>query len=301
MNKVSVVIPTYRREQVLLDTLDFLKALDVPPGEIVVVDQTEHHGNDVIVSLTRRHEEGQIRWIRRDLPSIPQAMNCGLLNARYDIVLFLDDDIRPENGLIVSHANAHESHEDVIVAGRIIQPWDEGRATDNLAPFHFASLKSAWIREFMGGNFSIRRDRAVALGGFDENFVRVAYRFEAEFAFRALAGGMRIRFEPLACIHHLKVVSGGTRTFGEHLTTWRPDHAVGAYYFLLRTWRGGSSAVTFISRLFTSVATRHHFRRPWYVPITLLAELRGVIWALLLFCRGPRLIVPPSGEAFPDA
>ena len=36
----------------------------------------------------------------------------------------------------------------------------------------------------MGGNFSVRRDIALRLGGFDEQFVRVAYNFEAEFAHR---------------------------------------------------------------------------------------------------------------------
>ena len=86
-------------------------------------------------------------------------------------------------------------------------------------------------------------------------------------------GGRRILFEPSACLHHLKVATGGTRTYGEHLTTWRPDHAVGAYYFGLRTgaWR------EFAARPLRAVATRYHLARPWRIPATLVAELGGEI------------------------
>jgi len=43
----------------------------------------------------------------------------------------------------------------------------------------------------MGGNFSVKRDLALRLGGFDENFVHVAYRFEAEFCDRAISAERR--------------------------------------------------------------------------------------------------------------
>ena len=60
----------------------------------------------------------------------------------------------------------------------------------------------------MGGNFSIRKDVALRLGGFDQNFVRVAYRFEAEFARRYTSDGRQIWFDPRACLHHLKEHDG---------------------------------------------------------------------------------------------
>jgi GT2 family glycosyltransferase len=280
---LTIAIPTYRRESVLLDTLRALMALDPPAAEILVLDQTERHEPQTDMSLRRLSDEGCIRWLRLEQPSIPAAMNAGLLEATQEFVLFLDDDIRPEPGLVAAHFAAHEGH-DVLVAGRVIQPWQEGEDHSAAASFHFAGLTRQWIREFMGGNFSISRSTALRLGGFDANFVRVAYRFEAEFAHRLLAGGRRILFEPAACLHHLKAESGGTRTYGEHLTTWRPDHAVGAYYYGLRT---GQLAV-FASRPWRAVVTRYHLRHPWRMPGTLLAELGGMLWALRLFIRGPR-------------
>jgi GT2 family glycosyltransferase len=286
---LSIAIPTYRRERVLIDTLESLLALNPAGAEILVLDQTERHEPDTDRSLRQLSEEGRIRWLRLDKPSIPQAMNLGLLKAKNDIVLFLDDDITPEPQLVAAHVSAHTG-QDLLIAGRVIQPWQEGEDHSSPGSFHFAGVTKQWVTEFIGCNFSVRRSTALALGGFDANFVRVAYRFEAEFAHRLLASGRRILFEPAACLHHLKAGSGGTRTYGEHLTTWRPDHAVGAYYYGLRTGR----LAVFGMRPWRAVVTRYHLRHPWRMPGTLLAEVGGMLWALSLFIRGPKRLAPST-------
>jgi GT2 family glycosyltransferase len=142
----------------------------------------------------------------------------------------------------------------------------------------------------MGGNFSIKRDLALKLGGFDENFVHVAYRFEAEFASRALAAGENILFEPSASIRHLKASKGGTRAYGEHLTTIRPSHSVGAYYYFIRSRSVPRRMASILLRPFRAIRTRHHLLHPWWIPATLFAEISGFVWAVALALRGPRLI-----------
>jgi len=291
---LSVAIPTYRRDQVLIDTVHDLLALDPPAAEILVLDQTLEHTLEVTTALLAWDTAGYIRWLRLPEPSIPRAMNQGLLAARHEIVLFLDDDIRSEPGLSAAHLAAHRDSGAALVAGRVIQPWQAGQDFSLDTGFHFASPHPAWIDEFMGGNFSVRRDVALQLGGFDENFVKVAYRFEAEFAYRLRRAGYRIHYQPAACIHHLKVIAGGTRSFGEHLTTFKPDHAVGAYYYTLRTWNGGASLCALLGRPLRAVMTSHHLRRPWWIPVTLIAELRGLIQALRLHRRGPCVLRHPS-------
>lgn len=42
-----------------------------------------------------------------------------------------------------------------------------------------------------------------------------------------------------------------------------------------------------------SVKTRHHLRRPWWIPVTFFAEGLGFLWALSLALRGPRLLPSP--------
>jgi GT2 family glycosyltransferase len=284
---VSIVIPTYRRGSILLQTIDHLLAQQPRAAEILVVDQTERHDDADAVRLATLAGEGVIRWVRLDAPSIPRAMNAGLVHASHSVVLFLDDDIRPDPGLVAAHWEAHcRLPAGTLVAGRVLQPWQEGRDHSSETPFHFATLRARTVSEFIGCNFSVQRAQAIGIGGFDENFVRVAYRYEAEFAHRLLRSGGSIRFEPGACLHHLKIGGGGTRAFGEHLTTWRPDHAVGAYYYGLRT----RHFEEFLLRPFRAVKTRYHLRHPWRIPGTLLAEVHGMTWALVLFIRGPALL-----------
>ena len=199
--------------------------------KIIVLDQTKAHLPEVVRILEAWHRAAAIRWLHLPEPLIPRAMNRGLIEAKNETVLFLDDDILPEPGFLQAHASGHQQTHAGLVAGRIIQPWQEGSDFSRDNKFHFACCRPTWIEEFMAGNFSIRRDAALKIGGFDERFVRVAYNFEAEFAYRWRNAGHKIYFEPVATVHHLRVSAGGTRMFGEHLRSFRPNHAVGAYYY----------------------------------------------------------------------
>ena len=287
---LTVAIPTYRRERVLLETVSYLRSLAVPPGEILLLDQTQQHDPETESALGTMADAGAITWVRLTIPSIPQAMNQGLVRARHDLVLFLDDDIRPDPELIAAHLRAHQESPGGIVAGRVLQPWHGGKADPaDARRFGFNSESSREVDEFMGGNFSVNRHDAIAQGGFDENFVRVAYRFEADFALRWRRAGGRIRYAAGALIHHLKASDGGTRVFGDYLRTAIPAHSVGEYYFALVNRPPGWLRTVF-GRPMRAIATRHHLRRPWWIPSTLVAEVGGILWALVLMFRGRRLI-----------
>jgi len=290
MTLLTAAIPTYGRDRVLLETVEALLALESPPWELLVVDQTPRHDEATEARLTELAAGGRLRWLRLTRPSITAAMNRALQEARGDRVLFLDDDIRPDPELLVAHGRAAEAAPEAMVAGRVLQPWHDGCFDPAEAPFLFNDPAPRRVREFMGGNVAIPRQRAIDLGGFDTNFVRVAYRFEAEFAHRWVSAGQAILYEPSALIHHLRAERGGTRSYGQHLTTARPDHTVGRYYFMMRTRSLPSALMGSMAAMVRSVATRHHLRQPWWIPLTLVAELRGLAWAFNLQRHGPRLI-----------
>ena len=221
----SVAIPTYRRERVLIDALKNLLQLKPKPTEVIVIDQTEVHEASTVDALTNWDEKGQIRWLRLSKASIPSAMNHGLLAATGNIVLFLDDDIIPGRDLFSAHLTAHSRAG--LVAGMVLQPGETALPLESRGHFRFNSTEPAWINEFMGGNFSVDREIALALGGFDENFVGAAFRFEAEFAHRYCERYGEVLFAPSAGIRHLQASSGGTRAHGSHLRTVKPAHSVG--------------------------------------------------------------------------
>lgn len=292
---LSAVVPTYGRDEVLVETLRRLLALAPPPDEIVVVDQTPAHAPAVDGRLAAWNREGSIRWRRRARPSIPAAMNEGLATATGELVLFLDDDVEPAPDLVAAHRAAHAATGAEIVAGQVLQP---GESPEPLVGerFVFRSSEAQPATEFMGGNFSVRRRFALELGGFDENFTGAAYRFEADFAARARAAGGRIWFAPAASLRHVRAERGGTRSFGSHLTSVSPAHAVGEYYHLLRNRPRGAVA-RLLSRPWRSALTRHHLRCPWWIPVTLAAELAGLAWALRLALAPRRLMAVGAGKA----
>jgi glycosyltransferase involved in cell wall biosynthesis len=290
---LSVAIPSYRRGRIALETIERLRGLDLAPDEILLIDQTEEHPSDVEVRLEALHLSGVIHWLRLDRPSIPHAMNVGLASASRGRVLFLDDDCVPRQGLVGAHIESGRNA--ALVAGQVLQPGQ--LATVPLeGKFAFNSSESAWIEEFMGGNFSIDRVVALALRGFDENFIGAAYRFEAEFAARYVARHGKILFEPKASIDHLAIGAGGTRAHGHHLRTAGPAHSVGAYYFLARS-RPAGWLRQMLWRPLRSVRTRHHLLRPWWIPMTLLAEARGLFLALRLAAKGPALLPSRTDRA----
>ena len=293
---LTVAIPSYGRNQVLVETIEALLCLDPPPHDLLLVDQTPNHDPATEAALRAWQQQGRLRWLRLLRPSITVAMNVALEQALGERVLFLDDDIIPDSHLLKAHVEAGHGTPKALLAGRVIQPWHtDGPEPEDKQPFTFNTLLPRECLDFIGCNFSVPRDLALSLGGFDDNFVRVAYRYEAEFAYRWRQAGYPLRYEPKALIRHLKTERGGTRSYGEHLVTIKPDHAVGRYYYRLRTQPFAPALAGSLADLGRSVRTRHHLRHPWWMPLTLLAELRGLFWALRLHSRGPALL--PSARS----
>jgi glycosyltransferase involved in cell wall biosynthesis len=295
---ISVVIPSYQREQVLLDTLDGLLALDPPVSEILVVDQTPSHATTTEARLSELDAAGSIRWLRLPQPSVIGAMNHGLLQARGEVVLFVDDDVLPTQSLAARHAEAQRLAP--LVVGQVLQPGEKADALRVGEAFRFNSTEGAWVSEFIGCNFSVNRMLAIEAGGFDENFVGAAYRYEAEFSHRFTRLHGPIRFEPQASLRHLRASTGGTRAHGDHLRTISARHSVGAYYCLLMNRPDGWRR-QLLMRPLRAVRTRHHLLKPWWIPLTLLAEARGYAMAVRLRGVGPRLIRNPVPPAAPSS
>jgi GT2 family glycosyltransferase len=215
-------------------------------------------------------------------------LNRGLLDAQGEVLLFVDDDVEPAPTIVSAHRAAHREGAQLVVAGQVLQPGEEQEPLEGPG-FAFRSSVPQEVSEVMGGNFSVSKGLALSIGGFDESFVGAAYRFEADFCARARAAGARIVFEPRASLRHLQERTGGVRSWGSHLRTARPHHAVGEYYYLLRH-RGRGWVRRFLSRPLRAVSTRHHLRHPWWIPLTLIGELSAMAWATRMVVRPARLL-----------
>lgn len=289
---ITVAIPTYNRGAILLETVALLRALDPPPDEILIVDQTAAHPPEI----ARRIEQlDGVRRIVLPRPSIPQAMNVALTEAKHELVLFLDDDLVPSAGLLREHAAVHADDSIWAVVGQVLQPGQTpvaaaGGTAGEVIPdldFPFHSDTPCDVGNVMAGNLSVKRGRALEIGGFDENFIAVAYRFETDFARRIVAAGGRIRFAPRASIRHLQIPTGGVRAYGDHRTSASPAHSIGDYYFA--RMHAPSFRRYVLTRLRKNVLNAYLLAHPWHIPAKLIGELRGLIGSAALARGGRKL------------
>jgi len=290
---ITIAIPTYERGAILAETLQRLTELTPRADEILVIDQTPAYPPD----LEARLQSFPIRWIRLPRPSIPHAMNVALREASQPIVLFMDDDVIPSRSLVADHERAHG---DGIwaVAGQVLQPGQHEQHFDRLhfdrhrsvlrdLEFPFNHDEACDVENVMAGNLSVDREKALLIGGFDENFTGAAYRFETDFARRIIVAGGRIRYEPRATLQHLHLGSGGIRAHGDHRTSASPSHTTGDYYFALTHVR---PFWPYAARRFRgNVINRWLLLHPWYVPLRVVAEVRGLFEARRLYRRGRQL------------
>lgn len=89
--KASVVIPTFNRASIILDTLESVLQQDYAPLEIIIVDDGS---TDATAKLLESYvQEGRIRFIPQAHQGKPSpARNRGLVEATGDVVFIFDSD-----------------------------------------------------------------------------------------------------------------------------------------------------------------------------------------------------------------
>lgn len=288
---ISVVVPSYFREGVLVDTIRSVQGLLGGTDEIVVVDQTPLHEPETRRAIAELSRSARIRWYRKNRASICEAMNAGALLARNEILLFLDDDVVPSPDLLEVYRELFEApgapH---AVSGQILQPWHAGpvhEVSDFALGFDFAFSKPAKVVPISTGNFAVRRQVFLAAGGMDETFEGGAHRCDADLGYRlSRFTGQPSRFEPRASVRHLQA-GGGTRAHGAKDSWASIGSAVGDHYLGLRWFGWAGAAKHSIWRLLRAPISRYSLRRPWLIPWLGLREVSALLRALILVGRGP--------------
>ncbi len=212
---VSVIVPTYGRDEVLCDTLQGLLGQDYPRYEVIVVSQATAHAESTRRFLAKHQDRIRALWLER--PSLPKARNVGILEARGEFILFVDDDVIPSSSLISGHIAAYGDPSIVGVAGQVLSP---DRATvpttevgrlDKLTnvTWNFNSHLRTYVDYANGANMSFRRSRIVDAGLFEPAFGGSAFYEDADLSLRVQHPNAQIVFEPRASLIHLEAPRGG--------------------------------------------------------------------------------------------
>jgi phosphatidylinositol alpha-1,6-mannosyltransferase len=263
---VSVVVPTLNRGSYLVDTLNDLLLQQHRPLEILVVDQS--HAEDPALLKLVRDNPGVLSYRKVQFRGLPRARNYGWQQAKYDAVVFVDDDIRCGPTLISEHLRALSQSKIGMVAGGI----DERNSSSltGKVPGRFNSWSATPVRNFAGNgeclvqhvagcNFSAWRSVLRAAGGFDEVLGLGASLYEeTELCLRVRKHGFDICFNGAARVQHLAAGNGGCRV--SDLPTYMGSLAHNRAILIGRHLRWFQAPVAYLRLLllFFSYARHYH-------------------------------------------
>jgi GT2 family glycosyltransferase len=253
---ISVIIPTYEREEPLQESIEDVLQQDYPNFEILVVDQTQKHQPQIEAYLEQLKTAKKIRWLRLNWASLPGARNYGVRHANGDIVLFIDDDIKLPAGYLKTHAQNYQNNPQIgAVAGRVFdrmkladsqsqhsgdsyqieylppEAMDPGIAWYHIDLVH--TIKPQQVISARGCNMSFRREIFSKHNiWFDERFRGNAVREESDFCLRLRTTGYQIWYDPEAYLIHLGEETGGchdisTRSLKYQLTFYHNHFLMG--------------------------------------------------------------------------
>lgn len=225
---ISVIIPTYGREETLRDSIIDVLNQDYTNYEVLVVDQSPKHEPEIQLYLEELAAVGKIKWFRLDWASLPGARNYGVRRSVGEIILFIDDDVKLTPGFLAAHGKNYVQNPEVgAVAGRVFDRMKLGDSGGDLqieylppeamdpgiAWYHIDlvhTIKPQQVLTARGCNMSFRREIFFKHGlKFDERFRGSAVREESDFCLRLRQTGYKIWYDPEAHLVHLGEETGG--------------------------------------------------------------------------------------------
>ncbi|MEU2349038.1 glycosyltransferase [Modestobacter sp. NPDC049651] len=120
---VSVVIPTMlQRPDGLSRCLRTLLAQDVPPAEVLVVDNRPAGSSDDVVAGVPELADPRVRLLRQPVPGISAARNRGVAEAAGDVVAFTDDDVEVDARWVRALAERFAGQPELAGVGGLVLP-----------------------------------------------------------------------------------------------------------------------------------------------------------------------------------
>lgn len=116
--KISVVIPVYNREKIVLRTLECISLQDTRDFNLIIVDNNSQDNSfAVITSWAERNKDINCLICTEKTPGASAARNSGLRHVVTDYVMFFDSDDVMDYNHISSVINEINSHPNVDVIG----------------------------------------------------------------------------------------------------------------------------------------------------------------------------------------
>lgn len=226
---LTVLICTHDRSSLLARVLASINQAERPAScrvELLVVANA--CSDDTVQRLRRYDAESErsgalpLRWTEEPTPGKSHALNRGLGMIAGGLVAFVDDDHRVDRGYFANLVAATSEYPQAsLFCGRILPDWDgsEPAWVHDTGPYRIYPLpvprydageESCEITSAGpapgGGNLCVRREVFDRVGGFSTDLGPRGHDLgggeDADFVYRCLAAGERIRYVPSVLQYH---------------------------------------------------------------------------------------------------
>ena len=312
--RVSVIVATYRRPDLLARCLGGLAGQALQPLEVIVVRRAGDHGT---ARALESPELGPCRVVEVHVPGVVEAMRAGAAAARGDVIAFLDDDTVPPPDWLRRLEPRFLDPAVGAVGGRDVIAGQEGPLTTRVGEVtawgklvgnhHLGSGPLREVEVLKGANMAFAR-RALALpAGLRGQGAQVHY--EIATCLQAQRLGWKLLYDPSLRVRHdpgprfdadrrgrpdPSAVADSAYNYVLALLTHRPALLVRRALFGLLL---GDRAIPGLGR-----AALAAVRREQEVVHRLRPALKGQLEALVAFLRGERvrMVAVEAGTAVPE-
>ena len=229
----AIAIPTLDRPKALARCLEAVLNGTVLPAEVLIINQGQYDAAEQVISRARLSCPIPLIHCLQPQKGLSAARNLASEQTHCQIIAFTDDDCVPSPDWLAQIERTMTSSPAYDGVTGSILPF--GEETSGLFPI---SIRTTGKRRTFqgralpwhvgsGGNFAIKRDWLLRIGGYDERLGAGSPGKAAEdtdMFYRLLQAGAAICYEPEAVIFHERQdVIHLTRSF------WNYSHGIGAF------------------------------------------------------------------------
>ena len=207
---ISAVIPNWNGKELLQRNLPSLvEALDYNGGdyEIVVVDDASTDGSPQFI----RDAYPFVRLVRLERRlGFSGAVNSGVKQAKYDMLLLLNSDIRVPRDFLSPLLSYFHDEKTFAVSNKAMEDENTVLTRPHYMEFRYGFMREAYTSTeneptyafgASGGHALFDRKKFLQLGGFDEIYSPFYYE-DADLSYRAWKRGYRVYYEPNSIVYH---------------------------------------------------------------------------------------------------
>ena len=204
---VSVVVPTYNRDQLLAGALESLMAQECPGirYELIVADNNSRDNTRDVVSSFASGDV-PVRYVLEERQGVSYARNAGITHSRSPIVAFTDDDCRVAPDWISTIKKTFDAHPEIgFIGGKVLPVWAVA-PPDWLTGAHWAPLglqdhgddefylEPGRVTGLISANLAVRREVIERVGMFSPEVQRftgsIGTMEDHEYMLRLWQGGV---------------------------------------------------------------------------------------------------------------